>query len=110
MFVGPDHPMFNNPLGLGRRGRGPGGMGPWGGDGYLPPMGAPPGARLASCCILNVWILSCKLGSTRLLRDPLDLLDLVVLAARRLYQETPITMSLCHLEGYASSPNPKTTN
>ncbi|KAI0068938.1 hypothetical protein BV25DRAFT_1792224 [Artomyces pyxidatus] len=42
MFVGPDHPIF------GQRGRGVGspfGTGPWGGDGYLPPMGAPPGAR-----------------------------------------------------------------
>ncbi|KAI0053100.1 hypothetical protein FA95DRAFT_1552990 [Auriscalpium vulgare] len=42
MFVGPDHPIF------GQRGRGNGGnpmQGPWGGDGYLPPMGAPPGAR-----------------------------------------------------------------
>jgi len=41
MFVGPDHPIFGVP-------RGSGGMlprGPWGGDGYLPPMGAPPGAR-----------------------------------------------------------------
>ena len=37
MFVGPDHPIFG-----GRR-REP--IGPWGGDGYLPPMGAPPGAR-----------------------------------------------------------------
>ena len=26
-------------------GRGGGAQGPWGGDGYLPPMGAPPGAR-----------------------------------------------------------------
>ncbi|KZT12822.1 uncharacterized protein LAESUDRAFT_808353 [Laetiporus sulphureus 93-53] len=41
MIVGPDHPIF----GPGMRGRGPGGMGPWGGDGYLPPLGAPPGAR-----------------------------------------------------------------
>ncbi|KAF8076258.1 PI31 proteasome regulator N-terminal-domain-containing protein [Lyophyllum atratum] len=41
MFVGPDHPIF----GAGR-GRSPfGDRGPWGGDGYLPPMGAPPGAR-----------------------------------------------------------------
>lgn len=45
MFVGPDHPMFD-----GRRGGvggmgGIGGRGPWGGDGFLPPMGAPPGAR-----------------------------------------------------------------
>jgi len=39
MFVGPDHPIF----GGGRRGVG--GRGPWGGDGFLPPMGAPPGAR-----------------------------------------------------------------
>ncbi|KAJ7499044.1 PI31 proteasome regulator N-terminal-domain-containing protein [Mycena latifolia] len=38
MFVGPDHPIFGQ--------RGPGGNhGPWGGDGFLPPMGAPPGAR-----------------------------------------------------------------
>ena len=41
MFLGPNHPIF----GPGMRGPGPGGMGPWGGDGYLPPMGAPPGAR-----------------------------------------------------------------
>ncbi|KAH9943323.1 PI31 proteasome regulator N-terminal-domain-containing protein [Epithele typhae] len=41
MFVGPNHPIF----GPGMAGRGPGGMGPWGGDGFLPPMGAPPGAR-----------------------------------------------------------------
>ncbi|KAG8932940.1 hypothetical protein FRC02_000291 [Tulasnella sp. 418] len=39
MFVGPNHPLF-------RDRREPGGArGPWGGDGYLPPMGAPPGAR-----------------------------------------------------------------
>lgn len=36
MFVGPNHPIF----GQGQRGRGQ-----WGGDGFLPPMGAPPGAR-----------------------------------------------------------------
>ncbi|EMD40641.1 hypothetical protein CERSUDRAFT_103020 [Gelatoporia subvermispora B] len=41
MFVGPEHPIF----GPGMRGQGPGGRGPWGGDGFLPPMGAPPGAR-----------------------------------------------------------------
>ena len=41
MFVGPSHPIF----GPGMRGGGPGGMGPWGGDGFLPPMGAPAGAR-----------------------------------------------------------------
>ncbi|KAI9513189.1 PI31 proteasome regulator N-terminal-domain-containing protein [Russula earlei] len=41
MFVGPNHPIF------GQRGRGafPPDRGPWGGDGFLPPMGAPPGAR-----------------------------------------------------------------
>ncbi|KAI0265182.1 PI31 proteasome regulator N-terminal-domain-containing protein [Gloeopeniophorella convolvens] len=41
MFVGPNHPIF------GQRGRGPfpPNRGPWGGDGFLPPMGAPPGAR-----------------------------------------------------------------
>ncbi|KAJ7591173.1 PI31 proteasome regulator N-terminal-domain-containing protein [Mycena floridula] len=39
MFVGPGHPIF-----AGRRD--PSGQrGPWGGDGFLPPMGAPPGAR-----------------------------------------------------------------
>ncbi|KAI0796555.1 PI31 proteasome regulator N-terminal-domain-containing protein [Abortiporus biennis] len=41
MIVGPYHPIF----GPGMRGQGPGGRGPWGGDGYLPPLGAPPGAR-----------------------------------------------------------------
>lgn len=40
MYVGPNHPIF------GARGRIPDSLrGPWGGDGYLPPMGAPPGAR-----------------------------------------------------------------
>lgn len=40
MFVGPDHPIF------GSRGRRPENLrGPWGGDGYLPPLGAPSGAR-----------------------------------------------------------------
>ncbi|KAJ6629119.1 PI31 proteasome regulator N-terminal-domain-containing protein [Mycena sp. CBHHK59/15] len=38
MFVGPGHPIF----GGGQRGPS---TGPWGGDGFLPPMGAPPGAR-----------------------------------------------------------------
>jgi proteasome inhibitor subunit 1 (PI31) len=43
MFVGPSHPIFNRqdsrrqPFGQPQ--------GPWGGDGFLPPMGAPPGAR-----------------------------------------------------------------
>jgi len=41
MFVGPNHPIF----GAGMRGQSPGGRGRWGGDGFLPPMGAPPGAR-----------------------------------------------------------------
>lgn len=47
MFVGPNHPMFRDPLGqgMGAGRRGQGGVGPWGGDGFLPPMGAPPGAR-----------------------------------------------------------------
>ncbi|KAG6832924.1 hypothetical protein H0H92_004808 [Tricholoma furcatifolium] len=41
MFVGPDHPIFGA-----HRGFPPfGDRGPWGGDGFLPPMGAPPGAR-----------------------------------------------------------------
>ena len=39
MFVGPNHPIFGPGM------RGQGGRGPWGGDGFLPPMGAPPGAR-----------------------------------------------------------------
>ncbi|KAG6840459.1 hypothetical protein C0991_006595 [Blastosporella zonata] len=41
MFLGPDHPIF----GAGRGGSPFGDRRPWGGDGYLPPMGAPPGAR-----------------------------------------------------------------
>ncbi|KAG7449373.1 uncharacterized protein BT62DRAFT_992393 [Guyanagaster necrorhizus] len=40
MFVGPNHPI----LGVGGRSE-RGQRGPWGGDGFLPPMGAPPGAR-----------------------------------------------------------------
>lgn len=45
MYVGPDHPIFGGAFGP-RRGLGnEPGRGPWGGDGYLPPMGAPPGAR-----------------------------------------------------------------
>lgn len=42
MFVGPNHPVFGGAFGSRRD---PAGRGPWGGDGYLPPMGAPPGAR-----------------------------------------------------------------
>ena len=41
MLVGPDHPIFSD-----RRPGGEGGLrGPWGGDGFLPPMGAPARAR-----------------------------------------------------------------
>ena len=40
MLVGPNHPIFNRRLGHTSPVRGP-----WGGDGYLPPLGAPPGAR-----------------------------------------------------------------
>jgi len=40
MFVGPEHPMFGIGRGIASPNRGI-----WGGDGYLPPMGAPPGAR-----------------------------------------------------------------
>jgi len=36
MYVGPGHPMFARPRDQ---------AGPWGGDGFLPPLGAPPGAR-----------------------------------------------------------------
>ncbi len=39
MYVGPNHPIFRD------RGMAGGRTGPWGGDGFLPPMGAPPGAR-----------------------------------------------------------------
>ena len=40
MFVGPDHPIFGSGV------RRPfADSGPWGGDGFLPPLGAPPGAR-----------------------------------------------------------------
>ncbi|TRM67935.1 PI31 proteasome regulator N-terminal-domain-containing protein [Schizophyllum amplum] len=52
MMVGPNHPIFGDRRGGPVRGIDPfgqGGMGgqrgPWGGDGFLPPMGAPPGAR-----------------------------------------------------------------
>lgn len=42
MFVGPDSPIFD----ARRWDRRPDEFrGPWGGNGYLPPMGAPPGAR-----------------------------------------------------------------
>lgn len=39
MFVGPDHPIFR--VNRDRETN----QGPWGGDGFLPPLGAPPGAR-----------------------------------------------------------------
>ncbi|GAA5926458.1 hypothetical protein JCM1841_001727 [Sporobolomyces salmonicolor] len=46
MFMGPDHPLFRERFGPGSDGVGRLGPGRrWGGDGYLPPMGAPPGAR-----------------------------------------------------------------
>jgi len=44
MFVGPEHPIFGGRGEL---------RGPWGGDGYLPPMGAPPGARFDPVGPLN---------------------------------------------------------
>jgi len=43
MYVGPGHPIFGQ--GQSQQPRQPGARGPWGGDGFLPPMGAPPGAR-----------------------------------------------------------------
>ncbi|KAI5119906.1 hypothetical protein M0805_003710 [Coniferiporia weirii] len=45
MFVGPDHPIFGGAFGPRRDLGSPGSRGPWGGDGFLPPMGAPPGSR-----------------------------------------------------------------
>ncbi|GJN94413.1 hypothetical protein Rhopal_007493-T1 [Rhodotorula paludigena] len=53
MVMGPDHPLFRERFGPGGIGGGVGGVGGgggmdgrrWGGDGFLPPMGAPPGAR-----------------------------------------------------------------
>lgn len=46
MYVGPSHPMFRDRMDpLRSDAVGGGRTGPWGGDGYLPPMGAPPGAR-----------------------------------------------------------------
>ncbi|KAG8904813.1 hypothetical protein FRB99_001119 [Tulasnella sp. 403] len=45
MYVGPSHPIFRDRLGPRAGGIGDESRGPWGGDGYLPPMGAPPGAR-----------------------------------------------------------------
>ncbi|GAA5847014.1 hypothetical protein JCM3766R1_005898 [Sporobolomyces carnicolor] len=44
MFMGPDHPLFRERFGDDTDGGG-GGARRWGGDGYLPPIGAPPGAR-----------------------------------------------------------------
>lgn len=50
MLVGPNHPLFQrereqyDPLRIPGTG-GQGNRGPWGGDGFLPPLGAPPGAR-----------------------------------------------------------------
>lgn len=45
MFVGPDHPIFGGRIRGPSRGIDGSPRGPWGGDGFLPPMGAPPGAR-----------------------------------------------------------------
>jgi proteasome inhibitor subunit 1 (PI31) len=47
MYVGPSHPMFRDRMDPSvSAGGGVGGRtGPWGGDGFLPPIGAPPGAR-----------------------------------------------------------------
>ncbi|GAA5824622.1 hypothetical protein JCM3770_000317 [Rhodotorula araucariae] len=46
MFMGPDHPLFRERFGPGNDIVGGGGDGRrWGGDGYLPPLGAPQGAR-----------------------------------------------------------------
>lgn len=42
MYVGPNHPIFGS---RGRERRPDDLRGPWGGDGFLPPLGAPPGAR-----------------------------------------------------------------
>jgi len=44
MYVGPNHPVFGGAFGDRRGSRDPP-TGPWGGDGFLPPIGAPPGAR-----------------------------------------------------------------
>ncbi|KAG9017334.1 hypothetical protein FRB95_013838 [Tulasnella sp. JGI-2019a] len=43
MYVGPNHPIFRGGPRAG--GIGDERQGPWGGDGFLPAMGAPPGAR-----------------------------------------------------------------
>ncbi|GAA5892762.1 hypothetical protein JCM6882_000574 [Rhodosporidiobolus microsporus] len=47
MFMGPNHPLFRERFGPGGGGGvgGEGGGRRWGGDGYLPEGGAPPGAR-----------------------------------------------------------------
>ena len=45
MFLGPHHPIFSDRFNAGRGDRQGQREGPWGGDGFLPPMGAPPGAR-----------------------------------------------------------------
>ncbi|KZW04281.1 hypothetical protein EXIGLDRAFT_828191 [Exidia glandulosa HHB12029] len=45
MFVGPDDPILGGGGWGGPARPARGGGGPWGGDGFLPPMGAPPGAR-----------------------------------------------------------------
>ncbi|BGP20141.1 hypothetical protein JCM10213_000774 [Rhodosporidiobolus nylandii] len=45
MFMGPDHPLFRERFGNDGTVVGGGNGRRWGGDGYLPPGGAPPGAR-----------------------------------------------------------------
>ncbi|GAA5930128.1 proteasome inhibitor PI31 family protein [Sporobolomyces koalae] len=45
MFMGPDHPLFRERFEGGNGGSALQDNRRWGGDGYLPPIGAPPGAR-----------------------------------------------------------------
>jgi len=50
MVVGPNHPIFSNRFIPGRSNER---RSPWGGDGFLPPLGAPPGARYDPITPLN---------------------------------------------------------
>ncbi|GJJ07317.1 hypothetical protein Clacol_001518 [Clathrus columnatus] len=50
MMVGPNHPIFSNRFIPGRSNEQ---RGPWGGDGFIPPLGAPPGARFDPITPLN---------------------------------------------------------
>ncbi|GAA5967521.1 hypothetical protein JCM3765_004694 [Sporobolomyces pararoseus] len=45
MFMGPDHPLFRERFGDGNNNNVQNEGRRWGGDGFLPPIGAPPGAR-----------------------------------------------------------------